>query len=109
MLDGAWVVGGVSADGVALVELVEHMTIEDARVEEEHKFKLEEALERKDDDEVIEKLKGQRGEWISAMVRPARGTGHPRCRGRHRLSSGSRGGSAPFALRVRVGIWVDRD
>ena len=50
---------GVSADDVALVESVEHVTIEEAHVEEQA---LEEALEKEHDEEDLEKLKAQLGE-----------------------------------------------
>ena len=56
LLDDGRVIGHVSADDVALVEEIEHVTIEEAHIEE---HQLEDALEKEGDDEDLEKLKHQ--------------------------------------------------
>ena len=59
LLDDGRVIGHVSADDVALVEEIEHVTIEEAHIEE---HELEDALEKEGDAEDLEKLKQQLGE-----------------------------------------------
>ena len=59
LLDDGRVIGHVSADDVALVEDVEHVTIKEAHIEE---HELEDALEKEGDIEELDELKHQLGE-----------------------------------------------
>ncbi|MCK5851084.1 MAG: sodium:panthothenate symporter [Kiritimatiellae bacterium] len=56
ILDDGRVIGHVSADDVAMVEEVEHVTIEEAHIEE---HELEDALEKEGDIEDLDELKQQ--------------------------------------------------